>query len=227
MDETPVTELFYIRHAQSQGNCGGAVNGEDYPLDDPPLTVQGVEQARLCAQRMARGRLDAVYSSPLERAVHTAHEIALLQGGMPVIILPDLMEEGTSHLTAGCPVNKLKAEYPLAVPAVSEPSLTGGALTLPQNESYEQATQRAKRVVDYIRAHHTGGQRAALVSHGGFFGFVMRYALALGDEDVFRWSINNTSVTKIKYYPTKKPKLSYANDTTHLAAMFPDWTYTI
>lgn len=64
-----VTELLLIRH----GDC---YEDLDTTLDDPPLSPTGREQAKRLGSRLKRGEIDAVYSSPLKRALDTALEIS-------------------------------------------------------------------------------------------------------------------------------------------------------
>src|SRR5215510_14026446 len=61
------TEVWLVRH----GDCYDGVMGED-----PPLSPRGREQARRLADRLSRVRHDAVYSSPLRRALETAQAIS-------------------------------------------------------------------------------------------------------------------------------------------------------
>lgn len=61
------TEVWLVRH----GDCYDGAIGED-----PPLSPQGREQARRLAERLSRVRHDAVYSSPLRRALETAWAIS-------------------------------------------------------------------------------------------------------------------------------------------------------
>jgi probable phosphoglycerate mutase len=63
------TTIWLIRHGDCYENLGGGANG---PVEDPPLSPIGVEQVRRLGERMRRVRVDAVYSSPLRRAVDTA-----------------------------------------------------------------------------------------------------------------------------------------------------------
>lgn len=64
-------ELILIRH-------GLPVRSEE--TDDPPLAPEGCVQAERAARWLARERIDAVYSSPMRRAVETAQPFAALTG---------------------------------------------------------------------------------------------------------------------------------------------------
>ncbi len=60
------TEVWLVRH----GDCYDGIMGED-----PPLSPQGRVQAQRLAERLSRLNFDAVYSSPLRRALETARAI--------------------------------------------------------------------------------------------------------------------------------------------------------
>ena len=87
--------LYIARHGESLGNTGED-NGPD-----PVLSEKGHSQAQLLALRMKDKRLDAVYSSPLKRAVQTAEHTAAIKN-LNVEILPDCyeVEEGETSESA-------------------------------------------------------------------------------------------------------------------------------
>ena len=58
-------DLYLARHAETFGNTGADDSVE------PVLTERGREQARLLAERLAALSFDAVFCSPLLRAVQT------------------------------------------------------------------------------------------------------------------------------------------------------------
>lgn len=62
------TEIWLVRHADCYDEIG--------ELGDPPLSPAGREQARRLGRRLGRLEIDAVYSSPLLRAVETARAVS-------------------------------------------------------------------------------------------------------------------------------------------------------
>ena len=66
--------IYLVRHGETVRNKAGRMQGRS----DFPLNERGEEQARLLGQRFRRAgvRFDAVYASPLRRAVQTAALIA-------------------------------------------------------------------------------------------------------------------------------------------------------
>lgn len=63
--------LFVIRHGETAWNREGRIQGHR----DSPLTERGVAQARAVGGRLARERIDALYTSDLGRARETARSI--------------------------------------------------------------------------------------------------------------------------------------------------------
>ena len=64
-------ELILVRHGLPERRSDTA---------DPPLTPEGYDQAERAARALSRERIDAVYSSPMLRAVQTAEPFAVLSG---------------------------------------------------------------------------------------------------------------------------------------------------
>lgn len=226
MGEKVVLTVLFIRHAESHGNVREWKEEDFYYKENPPLTDYGIGQAKLLAKRLETGKLDAIYSSTLERAIQTAYECAKLQGDMPVVLMPDLMENGTKEDYPGLDTETVKEKYPLAVPCVSQPTMTGGNLTLGVEDT-EDKTKRAKRILNYIRKTYAKGETVALFSHGGFSMYFVSAALHIDISENRRLSSNNSSVTKLKFYEDGTVKLSFLNDTSHLYEIKKDLTYTI
>jgi len=69
--------LTLVRHAESQWNCEGRMQGG---ASDIELSLRGLKQARRIAKALSEERMDAIYSSPLKRAYNTAEIIAAPHG---------------------------------------------------------------------------------------------------------------------------------------------------
>lgn len=228
MDSKVVLQLIIVRHGQSYGNTG-EIPQDAIPFDknDPPLTPTGLLQVKLLGDRLAKGRIDAMYSSPLTRAVQTAQAVAEARNDdLKFRCLADIMEVDTLPGYRGCDAERMKNDFPDAVPEKDGPLIPGGALYL-DSEDRDARNRRAKRVVDYMRTKYADGETVVLVTHGTFISYLIRNCLGLGDEEVCRFSADNSGVTKIKFYDNGTPKLSYSNDTSHLYAVEPDKAFTI
>lgn len=88
-DVEGVTEIILVRHGQQDYDPAGPIR----QLIDPPLSTLGQQQARLVGERLSTEKVDAVYASPLVRALETGREIARHHRLEPVII-DDLREVG-------------------------------------------------------------------------------------------------------------------------------------
>jgi broad specificity phosphatase PhoE len=67
-----MTEIILVRHGETQYNASETFRGRA----DVPLNGTGLKQAQLLSEYLADEKIDAVYSSPLKRAVTTAEIIA-------------------------------------------------------------------------------------------------------------------------------------------------------
>lgn len=80
-------ELFLVRHGETVHNVSGIAQG----WSDSALSERGNAQVAALAARVARLAPDAIFSSPLERAMSTARPIAAATG-LEIIPLDDLRE---------------------------------------------------------------------------------------------------------------------------------------
>ena len=87
-----MTRLLIVRHGQSVANLGGIFAGHI----DPELTELGFQQAECTAEFIANTyRVDAVYSSDLQRAYHTGLAVGRKLG------LPVATDKGLREIFAG------------------------------------------------------------------------------------------------------------------------------
>ena len=202
--------ISFVRHAQSCGNVGIPYEPE-YQKDDPPLSPEGLLQAEKLAESSLLSGVDRIYSSTLVRAVETAYPTAR-RLNKSVILLSDLMEINTE--IAGTERWRLESTFPLAVPC-TEPTPTGGALLLGKESVYDRQC-RAKRCIDYFFSEASEGGHIMVVTHGSYFGYLLREALGISLPETFCWQVDNCSVTRVIFRKDGIPKLSFANYTGHL-----------
>jgi broad specificity phosphatase PhoE len=176
-------QVYLIRH----GNMSGDPHRDYTPPVEGCLSETGVEQAEKLGLALAGIRFDAVYASPLGRAIQTAQAFADAQG-MKIGTLPWLVEWRPAHVMNG----GNDANY--------ETMLKAAALLRPE-ESWKTADgegtfEMAHRIVPGwlsvlerhgIRAGHGGyllgndndSQRIALVAHGGSLGLLLAFILGI------------------------------------------------
>ena len=124
---------------------------------DPALSDTGRKQARQVAAMLAAERIDAIYSSPLRRAVETAEPLAQALGLQPAIC--DDIAEFDRGASAYIPMEQLKAEdY-----ATWKSFVEGG---YGEDFDIEAFRQRVAGGMEQIIAAHQG-ERVAVFCHGG------------------------------------------------------------
>jgi broad specificity phosphatase PhoE len=151
------TRIILIRHGETARNAGRLALGRA----DVPLNDLGLAQADALARRLgsdAFGRIDAIYSSPLQRAVQTAAPLARALG-LDVQIEPGLIEMNVGEVE-GLPYNEVREQYPEFTRAWFSEELADAVM--PGGESLRQVQERAQYALDRIVAAHEGSTVAAV-----------------------------------------------------------------
>lgn len=146
---------FLARHGESDWNAANRFQG----LVDRPLTERGRRQAEQLAEELAGRALDAVYSSPLRRALDTAAIVGTQLGHEPVA------EPGLREIDVGAWAGLSRAEVEARFPEGYR-SWVGGGEGWDGGETYEAMSQRVLAALGRIARAQSGGQ-VLLVSHGG------------------------------------------------------------
>ncbi len=82
-------------------------------------------------------------------------------------------------------------------------------------EGFEECYERAKRVIEKIKAKHRNHETVIVVAHGIFLNQLIKAALNIPCH-AMRLSVYNASVTKINFCETEPVKLALQNDVSHL-----------
>ena len=203
-------EIIFVRHGESYGNIGIAEAG--FHPDDPRLTAKGTAQALKLAQRFQHENISAIYASALLRACQTVQPLAEAQN-KSIIILRELMEVGTEIPNTSPSLVSLYA--PNAYSGIVETAALP-VLFPPDSGDPRICEQRAAYCMDRILENCTDVDRVVICTHGGFFGYLIRYCLGIALPETFNWQIDNCAVFRILLSDQKIPKLCSANDISHL-----------
>jgi len=169
-----VTRLALIRHAEPEAR----VHGRVYGALDVGLSERGLRDAETLASAVRGLDLDAVYASPLRRAVETATPLAR-ERGLEVTLHEGLREVDFGELE-GRTYEEIGEDYADLFRAWgTNPS----AIRFPGGEDYVGLKARVLTAVEEIRKRTTS---AAIVAHGGVNRVVLADALALPDDAIFR-----------------------------------------
>ncbi len=171
--ESSITKLLVVRHGVTAWNREGLAQG----MADIDLDEEGRRQADAVASSLASFDLDAVLSSDLSRAVHTAKPIAD-RHGLEVVQDPDFREVDQGEWT-GLTSEEIRRRWPdLWGPARHYSARPGG-------ESPQQVRRRMLQgVARVLRAHP--GQTVVIVSHGAAIRWLSAEALGYNDRRAAR-----------------------------------------
>lgn len=154
------TTLFVIRHGQTDWNREGRLQGHA----DIPLNAKGIEQAQRVAHYLKEKQIPitALYSSDLQRAQQTAHEIAKLYS-LHILLSADL-REGDFGKLQGLTKQEMIDKY--------------GKLNYEYLPDFLQAEPRhlvVKRIKSFLTriAQKHKGQHIAIVTHGAALGSLL------------------------------------------------------
>jgi len=222
-------ELYFIRHGQSENNANWGKNDvQDVP--DPELTEIGYTQAELLADWLRSHQirdesinwnsqnrhgfgLTHIYTSLMVRATSTAHSIAEALG-LPLIAWPEIHETGglfardDGKERRGLP-GKTRSYFREHYPTLVLPDWVSddGWWNRPY-ENQEDRKPRAESVWAELLTRHGDKEgrdehRVAIVSHGGFFMYLLTTALGVEMRRIqeslheFWFLMNNCSITRL------------------------------
>jgi broad specificity phosphatase PhoE len=199
-----MTELILARHGETEWNVEEVFRGRV----DVELNETGRRQAELLAESLSELKIEAVYSSPLKRALDTAKSIARRQR-LEVEVSPGLIDCDFGQWQE-LPLKEVKNRYKdLYRQWTESPQL----VKIPGGESLDRVRERALKVVNELMAEHGG--RVVLVSHR-VVNKVLICAL-LGLDNSHFWNIRqDTCGTTTFSYQDGRFVLIKHNDTSYL-----------
>ena len=187
MDDSTI--VWLIRHGSPDG-----MDGRCYGRYDAPLSAEGIQQAKVVAERLARESISHVYSSGLSRAVETARIIAE-EHHLSVETIDDLAEIDFGEFE-GLRYEDIERRYRDVFQSwMTRPTET----EFPNGESFTQLSARAIRVMDLLISRHRK-QSVVVVTHGGVLRVVLGKALSIPDEQIFRLAQGYGAVNRIRYF---------------------------
>ncbi len=185
----PSSTLFLlVRHGQTP-TTGKVLPGRAAGLH---LADAGREQAQAAAERIAAlARVDAIYSSPLERARETAAPIGTARG-LKVGVDKGLVECDFGDWTGG-ELKKL-----MKLPEWNTVQRAPSTFRFPGGESFTEMQGRMIGAIDRLRAAHDGGV-VVCVSHADTIKAAVSHAMGTHIDMFQRIVISPCSITAIAY----------------------------
>lgn len=196
-----MTILLLIRHASNDYVKEGRLAGRTPGVH---INAQGQREADDLARRTAHLPIQAVYSSPLERAIDTANAVADCHK-LPVQIVEGLIETEAGEWTG----KKLSELNTTDTWKAIQMSPIG--VKLPGGESIDEVQKRMVAAIEEIRKKHPDGV-VSIVSHADPLKSVVAHYLNLDLNQFQRIVVNPASVTVLSV-DDKGAALLRSNDT--------------
>ncbi len=185
-----MNKIVLLRHGENRANLTKQFS---YRVVDYPLNEKGILQAQQTGHFLKGKQINAIFSSPLKRALQTARIVAEILG-LSVTTTEAFREINVGELELKAPTEEVWQTYR----EVIKDWISGKPeTTFPDGENYHQLWQRFHRGLTEITARHTG-EKILIVGHGGIF------TLPLPDlcpetniRDLFQAEAHNCALTEI------------------------------
>lgn len=199
------TIIYLTRHGQTEWNIEKRLQGRG----NSPLTKDGIQKAEELSERLKDIDIDVIYTSPIERALHTAR---ILKGNKEIeIITCDGLMEMSFGTYEGRRTDEITKENPeWNINLIMEGNTT---IAAPQGENLEEVRKRVGEAMDRILEDHRG-ETLLIVAHGITLKALMYY---FKDEDVNQEVMGQTTLTKIEKDEDGTCKIIFKNDDTHFS----------
>ena len=200
-----MTSIYLVRHGQTAWNKEEIFRGRT----DVPLDETGLKQAELAGEYFKGMEIDAIYSSPLSRALQTAQKIAQFHN-LKVQPLDGIIDmsfgnwEGRAHQEIREKDSKTYRQW------VEEPHL----VRLPGGESLDDVRVRAIAALEEVIRNHPE-KTLVLVSHRVICKVLICAILGLDNSHFWQITQDTTAINLIQYR-NGKYILSLMNETCHL-----------
>jgi len=202
-----LTRILLVRHGETELQSSLRYWGKT----DVTLGEVGLHQAEQLRDRLAMERLDAVYSSELERAADTANIIAA-RHNLKVITCQELREVDFGRLE-GLEFNEIHQQFP----DVEQMWITRNpALVYPEGESLLDFENRVSQF-DARLQKHKPEETVLIVAHAGVLRTLICRLLELDMKSRWSLKVDLASLSIIETYPEIN-MLCLLNDVSHLMA---------
>ena len=210
-----VTEVIMIRHAQPDVNFEGIVGD----IIDPSLTEYGRMQARLTGEAFSLKQIDAIFASPLKRAMETAEAIAGHHKSLEIQVLDDLREV---EVFRDVPHDKTVLEF------VGRELLLAARQRMLDERSWdvypftEPSRDFRKRTINAVESCIAGnaGERIVIVCHGGVINSYLGHIIRSSYDMFFRPAHASVNIAVVG---DGRRVLRLVNDTHHLSTAEGDF----
>ena len=186
--------IIFLRHGQAKNNIERILTGRTPGV---PLTEEGINQAEKAAKFLEHMNISAIYSSPIERAKHTA-EIVGKYNSLDVTIDDRLIELDMGKFT-GVPYDEIFTSHGNVFM-----KFYNGELEIAHNgvETFSEVKKRVLGIVDHVIENHPD-ENVVLVTHMDPIKAMLSTVVDLTPTNLFELIIANASLNIFREYKRK------------------------
>jgi probable phosphoglycerate mutase len=178
-------QIIFLRHGQAKNNTDRILAGR---TEGVPLTDVGEQQAQHTAELLEHMNISAIYSSPIQRAKHTA-EIVGKHNSLDVTIDDRLIELDMGKFT-GMAYDEIFNDHGNVFMKFYQ-----GNLEIAHNgvETFDQVKKRVLGIVEHVLEKHPD-QNVVLVTHMDPIKAMLSTVVDLSPTNLFELIIANASL---------------------------------
>jgi len=182
-------QIIFLRHGQAKNNTDRVLAGRTPGV---PLTDTGLKQAEQTGKLLEDMNISAIYSSPIQRAKHTA-EIVGEHNSIDVTIDDRLIELDMGKFT-GVPYDEIFTSHGNVFM-----KFYNGELEIAHNgvETFADVKKRVLGIVDHVIEKHPD-ENVVLVTHMDPIKAMLSTIVDLSPTNLFELIIANASLTVFK-----------------------------
>jgi len=179
-------QIIFLRHGQAKNNTERILAGR---TEGVPLTDTGIKQAEHTAQLLEHMNISTIYSSPIQRAKHTA-EIVGKHNSLDVEIDDRLIELDMGKFT-GMPYDEIFNSHGNVFM-----KFYNGELEIAHNgvETFSDVKKRILGITDHIIEKHPD-ENILLVTHMDPIKAMLSTVIDLSPTNLYELIITNASLT--------------------------------
>jgi len=200
-----MSRLLLVRHGATELNRSLRYAGHS----NARLSADGHRQVEGLCARLAGERINAVYSSDLQRALATAEGICSGRG-IGVVACPELREIDYGGCE-GMTFQEIGERYPEVAEQWADSS---AELAFPNGESFAGFAERTGAFLNGLDKH-SQSETVLIVSHGGTLRVLLCLLLRIGVAHWWRFRLDTGSLSVVETYP-QGAIVNLLNDTCHL-----------
>ena len=205
--ESSCTRILLVRHAETDWNHTRRFQGRS----NLPLNQKGRDQAHALALALKDEFLAAIYSSPLARAMETAHLIKVFHPSVPLF-----QEEGLIEMHLGELEGMESAHWAEQYPDFRKAWLENPALvSMPGGESLREVQDRAVQALERITGLYPPGSTLLFCSHSFVNLTILCYASKI-PLDRMRELRQETAALNVLYQQGQRLWIGVVNERSHL-----------